>query len=186
MTTDWCDDRQLIDDYLSGREAALQTVARWIDTALRSGDPFVVMDLEDLRQEVQAKVLVNLRDGRFNGRSTLRTYVHRIAMNTRMDADRRKRRSRSREGPLEGLEERLPAAETATADPGRAQLAARIMRSVSEGDRVLLRLVFVENLPYAEIARRLGVSESAIKVRMMRCKSRLIRRFGHVVRPGGR
>src|SRR5262245_65608864 len=105
-------------------------------------------------------------------------------MNTRMDADRRRRRSR--ESSLEGLEESLPAAAEPSSDPDRARLAARILGSLSEGDRMLLHLVFRDGLAYAEIARRLGVSESAIKVRMMRCKNRVVRRFGHVVRPGGR
>jgi RNA polymerase sigma-70 factor (ECF subfamily) len=181
-----CDDRQLIDDYLIGREAALRTVTRWIEVALRTGHPLVHADLEDLRQEVQARVLGNLRDGRFDGRSTLRTYVHRIAINTRLDATRRRSRKGAREAPIDGLEERLPAAEMMTSDPDRVDLAARIMNSVSEGDRMLLRLVFAENLPYAEIARRLGVSESAVKTRMMRCKNRLVRRFGRLVRPGAR
>jgi RNA polymerase sigma-70 factor (ECF subfamily) len=181
-----CDDRRLIDDYLIGREAALQTVTRWIDVALRAGRPLATADMEDLRQEVQAKVLGNLREGRFDGRATLRTYVHRIAINTRMDADRRRYRRSTREGSLEGLEDRLPANTAHSDDREKLQLASRIMKSVPEGDRVLLRMVFTENLPYAEIARLLGLSESAVKTRMMRCKNRLVRRFGRVVRPGGR
>ena len=181
-----CDDRQVIDDYLSGREAAIRTVARWIDAALRSRIPRPGVDVEDLRQEVHAKVLANLRDGRFDGRSTLRTYVHRIAMNTRIDAERRSRRDGPREGSLEGIEDRLPATQSPVAIEESRDLAQRMMKSLPEMDRLILRLVFKENLSYSEIARRLGVGESAVKTRVMRCKNRLLQRFGHLFRRGGR
>lgn len=180
-----CDDRQLIDDYLIGREAAIRVVTGWIDAALRGRFARAGIDLQDLRQEVHAKVLVNLRDGHFAGRSTLRTYVHRIAMNTRIDAERRHRKDRAREGSLDGLEDRLPVLPTSeTAGEGR-DLALRMMKSLPEMDRLILGLVFRENLPYSEIARRLGVGESAVKTRVMRCKNRLLRRFGHLFRRGG-
>jgi len=180
-----CDDRQLIDDYLIGREAAIRMVTRWIDAALRSRSPRAGLDLEDLCQEVHVKVLANLRDGRFDGRSTLRTYVHRIAMNTRIDAERRGRRDRAREGSLDGLEERLPARQEPQMLGESRDLALRMMKTLSEVDRLILGLVFRENLSYSEIARRLGVGESAVKTRVMRCKNRLLRRFGHLFRRGG-
>lgn len=181
-----CDDRRLIDDYLIGREASIVIVTRWIDAALRSRAPRAGLDLEDLRQEVHAKVLANLRDGRFDGRSALRTYVHRIAMNTRIDAERRYRTHGLREGSLDGLEDRLPADRSPESTGESRDLAQRMMKSLPEMDRLILGLVFRENLSYSEIARRLGVGESAVKTRVMRCKDRLLRRFGHLFRRGGR
>jgi len=180
-----CDDRRLIDDYLIGSEAAVRTVARWIEVALRTGHRSSGADHEDLIQEVQARVLGNLRSGRFDGRSSLRTYVHRIAMNTRIDADRRGRRRQAREAPLEGLEETLPAQDTTAGSAENNDLARRIMKALPETDRLILDLIFAQQLSYAEIARRLGISESAVKTRVMRCKNRLVRRFGRLFRRGG-
>ena len=181
-----CDDRQLIDDYLIGSEASIGIVTRWIDAALRSRAPRAGLDLEDLRQEVHAKVLANLRDGRFDGRSALRTYVHRIAMNTRIDAERRNRRHGLREESLDGVEDRLPVDASPESAGESRDLALKMMKSLPEMDRLILGLVFRENLSYAEIARRLGVGESAVKTRVMRCKNRLLLRFGHLFRRGGR
>jgi RNA polymerase sigma-70 factor (ECF subfamily) len=45
--------------------------------------------------------------------------------------------------------------------------------SLSESQRQVVEMAFVDGLPYAEIAARLGVAEGTIKTRVARARSRL-------------
>ena len=55
-------------------------------------------------------------------------------------------------------------------------LLLRVIHGLPEGDRLLLTLVFGEHLSYSEVARRLGITEGAVKTRMCRCKDRIVQR----------
>jgi RNA polymerase sigma-70 factor (ECF subfamily) len=121
---------------------------------------------EDLVQDVLGRICRNLVAGRFRGDSSLRTYARNVARHTCLE-DLRARRLEMRldpdaipsgarwsepEGSLLRTEEHLRNLEIFASLPGES--------------RELLRLVFVDGLPYAEVARRLGVTEGAIKSRV--------------------
>jgi hypothetical protein len=83
------DERRLIERYLQGDASAARILDGWIEIALRESLRSPRARWDDLRQEVQARVLRNLTGGLFDGRSPLRTYVHQISKNVAADFGRR-------------------------------------------------------------------------------------------------
>jgi RNA polymerase sigma-70 factor (ECF subfamily) len=133
-------------------------------------------DWEDLRQEIQTRVLRNLKRGSFQGRSTLHTYVHRISKNVAIDHSRQA--FRRREIKLDPLEEKLPEKLDFSRDSRQAvakDLLARILSRLSAEDRTLVRLVFELHYSYDEVSRELAIPEGTVKSRMSRCKDRLLK-----------
>lgn len=175
-------DGELIAAYEQGEEGALRTVDGWIDAALREGFGSLRAEWEDLRQEVRARLIRNLRNGRFNGHSGLRTYVHRITRNVSIDLSRRAWRRHERS--LEPQDDTV-AGNAVAADTSRLEahdLAGRLIVDLGEADRMLVEMVFGEHRSYAEIARHLGVTENAVKLRVLRCKQRILRHYARLTR----
>ena len=129
---------------------------------------------DDLRQEVRMRVFRNLRSDRFHGASELRTYVHRIARNTCIDAWRRAgaRRDPSTDPALDRRRE-ITSDETTDRLISRDLLRKILLGSTPE-ERHLLHMVHAEHLSYAEIARKLGVAEGTIKARVFRTRDHLL------------
>jgi RNA polymerase sigma-70 factor (ECF subfamily) len=114
-------------------------------------------------------------------RSTLRDSASRnqwLATIVRNEAFRQ--RARIRPDPVstvetfEGAED-----ERVVATVERADLHAALKR-LDENDRKLLALRYNEDLTQAAIARRLGIPEGTVKVRLHRARNKLRRAFGHV------
>src|SRR5262245_7924715 len=112
------DDRRLAEAFVQGDAGAIEVVDRWIDAVLREHFHSLKNDWDDLRQEVRVRVLHNLSRGRFDGRSTLSTYVHRITKNVGIDFWRRasRRRERSDAMPLNEAVARPDSSITAVLD----------------------------------------------------------------------
>ncbi len=138
-------------------------------------------DAEDVLQETFIKVYRHL--GSFDGRSSLSTWVYRIATNEALMSLRRKRpETISLEEPLAneaGPQEPhqfvdwccMPEEELMSAE-GRAHLDQAV-----ENLPLILRLVFVlrdiEGLSIHETAEVLKISEMAVKTRLSRARLRL-------------
>jgi RNA polymerase sigma-70 factor (ECF subfamily) len=114
-------------------------------------------------------------------RSTLRDSASRnqwLAAIVRNEAFRQ--RARLRPDPVatvetyEGAED-----ERVVATVERADLHAALKR-LDENDRKLLALRYNEDLTQAAIARRLGIPEGTVKVRLHRARNKLRRAFGRV------
>jgi RNA polymerase sigma factor (sigma-70 family) len=75
---------------------------------------------------------------------------------------------RMAELPSPGIED----SENQPADPASAALAALVL-TAPEADQLLVRLRYVEDLPHAQIAEQLGVSEAACRKRLERILGRL-------------
>jgi RNA polymerase sigma-70 factor (ECF subfamily) len=164
-------DRSRIRGYLRGDPETLRLVEHWVLREIDGHYGFLRPFSEDLCQTVHAKLLANLRDGRFRQRSSLESYVSRIAQYTAVDFMRRG----WREGPLESPE-RDPRLE----DPYRRVLRLEIQEQVHraihlapESCRELWRMVFLERLSYGEIAQRLNVPEGTVKSRAWNCRQKL-------------
>ena len=180
------DDRLLIDRYLVGDPAAVRTVDGWIEVVLREGFRALREDWDDLKQEIRARVLRNLTRGVFHGRSTLRTYVHRISKNVAIDFSRQA--YRRREVRVNPDEPRFP---TAASEPGgltvwlARDLLEKILIGLTEEDRTLLQLVFGMHYSYEEVAAELGIPEGTVKSRMSRCKDRILKLRRHLAAKEG-
>ena len=120
---------------------------------------------DDLFQEV----LLRLWRGypKFEGRSSEKTWVYRVALNTCVTADQKQRRRRDT-SPLE-LDVDLFAEEE------RSPAASRLHRRIAKlhpFDRALI-LLWLEDLPYDEIAAILGISTDNVSVRLVRVREKL-------------
>jgi RNA polymerase sigma-70 factor (ECF subfamily) len=130
---------------------------------------------EDLTGETFYKALLAL-DG-FRGESSARTWLIRIARNLYLRFMERERRKVS----LEKLSRRNGMLISKTSDPEkqflqqeRARKISAALLSLSEKDRTLLHLSVREDMSCLEIGEVLGLSISAVKVRLYRARRRFI------------
>lgn len=167
------EDRALISGYLVGSKEATAVIDGWVDAALRTAFQSVRDEWEDLRQEVRIRILRNLRAGRFNGDSGLRTYVHGIARNTAIDLCRSRTRRHECAAPRAGsaAERSVPAEQDRVVS---RDFLEKVLDGVDDEDRRLLDLVHGQHLSYTEVARILGVAVGTIKARVSRCRQRLL------------
>lgn len=134
-------------------------------------------DGEDLAQEVLGEACRSLP--RFKGRSTVRTWLYRVAWHKVFD--QRKRLSRQPHlVPIDGLitSEMLRLGTDHCADEvldasQRHKRVSRALRRLSAGDRTVLFLRVNQELPFQEIADILGLRAGAAKMRMNRAVQRL-------------
>jgi RNA polymerase sigma-70 factor (ECF subfamily) len=160
------DERRLLAGLRSGRsEACAELVRRHYQSVYRFL-VHVVRDVhraEDLTQETF--VTAWERIATFQGRSSLATWLHRIAYTKFVDAQRSLRR-------VEILNERLTASAYASVDPLEAAMAGDEARRLYVGldeldsaDRMLLVLHYLQGLSYREMATVLDEPSGTVKWR---------------------
>lgn len=151
---------------------------RWFSFAWRSARGLGVSDaaLDDVVQEIF--VVVHRRLGDFEGRSSLRTWLSGIVLNT----VRHHRRSLARKGPrLVGHEQ--PSEPDEQASPERdpferaahsesTRLLQRILDSLDDEKREVLVLAELEQLNVPEIAEALGINLNTAYSRLRLARQR--------------
>jgi RNA polymerase sigma-70 factor (ECF subfamily) len=124
-------------------------------------------EAEDIVSEAFVRLWGSLEDVQVG---TVKAYVLTIARNVFIS--RRRRNRRERQLPDELLDHSLPPDVTAERnDDVRALMDA--MQMLPDGERAAFLLRFQQELPYDEIARILGISLSAAKVRVHRARLKL-------------
>lgn len=124
-------------------------------------------EVNDLFQEV----LINLWQGfeRFEGRSDVRTWVYRVALNTCISQDRRRRRR-----PDVELSMDIDLFRDADADTRQVDLLHKRIQRLQPFDRAIV-LLWLEDLSYDEIAQIVGITTKNVSVRLVRIKEQLKR-----------
>lgn len=135
---------------------------------------------EDLAQEVFVKAYFGL--ARFRGGSSFRTWLQRIKINHCLDhlKARRGRVFVDVDEPAVANAAELTVGATAELDLMQSEDRARLtttLEAMPEGLRMPLVLRDLDGLPYAEIADLLGISLSAVKMRILRGRQELKRRL---------
>ena len=122
-------------------------------------------EVNDLFQEV----LVNLWKGfeGFEGRSDIRTWVYRVALNTCISLDRKKRR----QAPAR-LSMDINLFEDDDTDTRQVALLHKRISLLQPFDRAIV-LLWLENLPYDEIGQIVGISAKNVGVRLYRIREQL-------------
>ena len=178
-------DAERVEAFLFGDEAVTQEITSWIRTVVYHR-AWRLQRSEDLVQDVLVRLLEALGNGRFEGRSSLRTFVERVAKYTCLDAVRRARRvdfvdlDETGELPApsdDGVLDRMEADE-------QAQLCFAVLERLPEGCRDLLQRTLAEGVRYEEIAAAAGVAVGTIKSRVSRCRDRALRLRDQILRQG--
>lgn len=122
-------------------------------------------EVEDLFQET----LIHLWQGyrNFEQRSNLRTWVYRIALNTCISADRKKRKHKT-----VPLSMNISLFDDTDADSQQIQLLRRRINHLGPFDRAIV-LLWLENMSYEEIGQVVGISTKNVSVRLYRIKEQL-------------
>jgi RNA polymerase sigma-70 factor (ECF subfamily) len=137
---------------------------------------------EDLTQEVFASAWRAI--GSFHGKSSIRTWLHRIAYHAFVDAQRRSSRDKTifasfaghdsgvAEDPLSGI----------VADEHLSQMA-RALQDLDVEDRTVLLLHYADGLSYREMAQALGQPDGTLKWITSRALNELRKRLAAKVKP---
>lgn len=121
-------------------------------------------DADDLFQEVLVSLWKGL--GSFRGDANIRSWIYRVSMNTCISYKRKKRvKTVDLEFSPEIADARSPKMKQA------GMLRDRIAR-LDPFDRAIV-LLWLENLPYDEIASIVGITPRAVGVRLVRIKDKL-------------
>jgi RNA polymerase sigma-70 factor, ECF subfamily len=169
------DDRTRIERYLAGAADAYAEVDDWIRRAGSSFRERLGNDFDDTLQDVRLEVTRLLGRGTFRGESSLKTYIWRVTANACLD--RLRSRARASFEDLEVLEQRPQAALDSAAQSTWAHhtrdLLLRVLAETSDECKSLWQMVFA-GLSYQEMSVRTGVSEGALRVRVLRCRRRAV------------
>ena len=122
-------------------------------------------EVNDLFQEV----LVNLWKGfeSFEDRSDIRTWIYRVALNTCISLDRKKRRQATARLSMD-----INLFEDRDEDTRQVDMLHKRIAKLQPFDRAIV-LLWLENLPYDEIGQIVGISAKNVGVRLYRIREQL-------------
>jgi RNA polymerase sigma factor (sigma-70 family) len=139
-------------------------------------------DAEDTLQEALLKAYVHIRG--FEGRSAFSSWLTRIAINSALMLSR-KTRSRpvcSFESGPDADDFKLPESMESSHNPEESCIQNALenelteaIRSLSPNLRVVMQIRYREDASLAQIAKKLGISEAAVKSRLLRARSHMRR-----------
>ncbi len=167
------EDLALIEAFLYGEPDATRRVSDWVIAVVKHR-AWRLRQTEDLSQEVLLELVRVLGAGRFQGRSTLKTFVQKVAKSTCLNAVRRERRA-----TVLSLEETLEPQARPGDGPEReldgrevARLCYAVLSRLPAPCRSLLQRVLMDEPSYEDLAVELGVAVGTVKSRVSRCRER--------------
>lgn len=127
-------------------------------------------EVEDLVQET----LINLWKGydSFEGRSEVRTWVWRIAMNTCISADRKRKKRKTETSSLETIGVSTEEVNNEGQDDKQIRLLHERIHKLGVFDRAIV-LLWLEDMSYEEIGQIVGISAKNVSVRLVRIREQL-------------
>jgi RNA polymerase sigma-70 factor (ECF subfamily) len=122
-------------------------------------------EVNDLFQEV----LVNLWKGfeNFEHRSDIKTWIYRVALNTCISIDRKKRRQATARLTMD-----INLFEDRDEDTRQVDMLHKRISKLQPFDRAIV-LLWLENLSYEEIGQIVGISTKNVSVRLFRIREQL-------------
>ena len=144
-----------------------------------------VADAEDTLQEALLKAYIHI--GRFEGRSAFSSWLTRIAINSALMLSRKKRSQPvySFESGSDVDDFKFPEPMETSYNPEESCIQNALedeldhaIRYLSPTLRAVVQIRYRENASISEIAKILGISESAVKSRLLRARSKLRRHLG--------
>jgi RNA polymerase sigma-70 factor (ECF subfamily) len=184
----WTDEASIVADLKAGSEEAYTWLVREYRPPIFSLVKRIVdgrADVSDATQEIFLKVFRGIQH--FRGGSSLKTWIHRVALREAFNQVRWWSRHKSRESAIESLTEWM---ENRDASPLEGMMAGQIravvrleLSRVPEPYRTTVILRDIEGMSYGEIARITGVSVGSVSSRLARGRSTLRERLCQVSIP---
>ena len=137
-------------------------------------------DAEDTLQEALLKAYIHIRG--FEGRSAFSSWLTRIAVNSALMLLRKKRSQPVHcfENDSETLDFKLPEPMETYRSPEESCIQnalenelAQAIRYLPPNLRVVMQIRYRHDTPLTEIAKMLGISEAAVKSRLLRARSKI-------------
>ena len=129
-------------------------------------------DKNDLFQEVLINIWKSLPS--FKGNSSLSTWMYRITLNVCLTARTRLAKKKKRFVNMDSITISRYRGETDTEEENPLLRHLRTcMKEMNETDKALIAL-YLEELPYREIAAIIGITENHVAVKMKRLRSKLL------------
>ena len=193
----FADESSLLARLQRGDEDACEILVRTHTARLLAVARRYLRQEEDARDAVQEAFVAAFRSiGRFQGGSSLSTWLHRIAINACLMRLRSARRHP--ETPIEELlpvfdetghriaepEEWRESAETAVSRLETRRRVREAIDQLPEPYRAVLLLRDIEELDTAEVAKLLGISANAVKIRLHRARQALRTLLSSAMRDG--
>jgi RNA polymerase sigma factor (sigma-70 family) len=136
---------------------------------------------KDLVHDIFLKAFVNL--GKFDHRSKFGTWLYSITYNYCLDHLRKQQRRKEDDIDEERGPSEHPDDDNESRLLGlRAERLEEVLHQLDPADRALLLMKYQEDLPITDIMQVLAVSESAVKMRLMRARERAIARYHETYR----
>jgi RNA polymerase sigma-70 factor, ECF subfamily len=132
-------------------------------------------DAEEVTQDVFMKIYHNLKNFQF--RSTFKTWVYRITINTAINCFRRGSKEERSKVDYDGIIESLPAGCSTSERVIQAENEARLdrlLQLLSPEHRTCLILREIEGLSYQEIAASLKIPVNTVRSRLKRARQALL------------
>lgn len=123
-------------------------------------------EIEDLFQEILVKIWQGF--GSFRGESDVRTWIYRIALNTCINVDKKKKRAGEKVPLSVNID---PFEDTNDKALQTKQLYSRINR-LGLVDRSIV-LLWLEGISYDEIGQIVGISAQNVSVKLVRIREQL-------------
>ena len=126
--------------------------------------------VNDIAQDCFIKLLESLSSGRFEGRSSFKTYVYTITRRTCIDYYKAARAVETTAIEDVGLADPAYSQEEQVIAAEQRKTAYKVLMSLPKDCRRLWRVVFFGKRNYRQAAEKLGLSEGSIKRKMWECR----------------
>ena len=161
-------DDAILEGFLAGESAPFHRVQGWVDAVVHLGR-WRFPDPEGVGQEIVMRLLTIVRSGRYERRSSFKTFVFAVAKYTCVDQFRRERMRVKVESHSAAAPESAADAERALEERESLELLRYVLQRLPDECRRLWEWVYGEGLSAAEVGRQLGVQEGTVRVRVHRC-----------------
>jgi RNA polymerase sigma-70 factor, ECF subfamily len=159
-------DHPVIVGFLNNEPASIRVFSGWAASVARY-HAWGFETPEDVVQTTLLALVENFRQGRFR-EGNLPAYVRRIAKNICVNMYRRER-LRSGANAMTPVDTMVPSRDPS---PDLLSMLDRVLQGLEAACRALVLAAYYQGLERKEIALRLGISETAVKVRLHRCMER--------------
>lgn len=166
--------RQIIEKISAGDKSAFSELYQLLERPLYK---FIHLKLNDPHQsaDILHDVFIEVWKGakRFEGRSTVKTWIFSIAYRKIMDVYRKKNRIETMAEVPEVVDE-SPQPEELHHNTQRSAILRYCLDKLKQDHRTAIELAFFEDLGYREISEIVGAPEGTVKTRVYHAKSNLM------------